>query len=41
LVSFFFTTPIIGKKLQSMKHKIERITGGVLIALGLKLLVDL
>lgn len=38
LVAFFFTTPMIGQKLQNSKHWIERITGGVLMLLSLKLL---
>lgn len=40
MVSFFFTTPVIGKKLHAMRHNIERITGAVLIVLGIKLLID-
>lgn len=38
LVALFFTSPILGKVLQANKHWLERITGGVLILLGLKLL---
>jgi RhtB (resistance to homoserine/threonine) family protein len=38
LVAIFFTSPIIGQKIAKFKHWLERITGGVLIALGLKLL---
>lgn len=38
LVAVFFTSPIIGKKIESLKHWLERCTGGVLILLGLKLI---
>ncbi|HEV2524065.1 MAG TPA: LysE family transporter [Gammaproteobacteria bacterium] len=38
LVAFFFTSPIIGKRIDAFKHWLERITGGVLILLGIKLL---
>jgi len=38
LVALFFTNPHIGAKLKNVKHWIERITGGALILLGLRLL---
>jgi len=38
LVAIFFTSPIIGRKIEACKHWLERFTGGVLIFLGLKLL---
>lgn len=38
LVALFFTNPYIGSKLKKGKHWIERITGGALILLGLRLL---
>lgn len=38
LVTFFFTSPVIGKKIDAFKHWLERFTGGVLILLGIKLL---
>lgn len=38
LVTFFFTHPLIGRKLHACKHWIERTTGGILMLLGLKLL---
>jgi RhtB (resistance to homoserine/threonine) family protein len=38
LVTFFFTSPVIGKKIDAFKHWLERLTGGVLILLGIKLL---
>ncbi len=38
LVSLFFTSPMIGQKIEAVKHWLERFTGGVLILLGLKLL---
>ena len=40
LVAFFFTSPVIAKKIEAFKHWLERFTGGVLILLGLKLLSD-
>jgi threonine/homoserine/homoserine lactone efflux protein len=38
MVTLFFTNPIISEKLKNGKHWIERITGGLLILLGLHLL---
>lgn len=38
LVALFFTNPYIGAKLKKAKHWIERITGGALVLLGLRLL---
>ncbi len=38
LVALFFASPSISKKIQQCKHWLERITGGVLVALGIKLL---
>jgi RhtB (resistance to homoserine/threonine) family protein len=38
LVAFFFTSPVIGKKINAFKHWLERFTGVVLILLGIKLL---
>jgi RhtB (resistance to homoserine/threonine) family protein len=38
LVALFFTTEVIASKLAASKHWLERITGGILMLLGLKLL---
>lgn len=38
VVALFFTNPYIGAKLKRCKHWIERITGGALMLLGLRLL---
>lgn len=38
LIAIFFTHPIISSKLQNLKHWIERVTGGALVLLGLRLL---
>ncbi len=38
LVAIFFTSPVIGQKIESLKHWLERFTGGVLVLLGLKLI---
>lgn len=38
LVALFFTNPVIGRKIETFKHWLERFTGGVLMLLGLKLL---
>ena len=38
LVSLFFSNPLIGRKIHSSKHWLERFTGVVLILFGLKLL---
>jgi RhtB (resistance to homoserine/threonine) family protein len=38
VVACFFTSPVIGKKIDSFKHWLERFTGGILILLGIKLL---
>lgn len=38
LVSLFFTSPVIGRRIKAVKHWLERFTGGVLVLLGLKLL---
>lgn len=40
VVAFFFTSPAIGKRIDSFKHSLERFTGGILILLGIKLLSD-
>lgn len=37
-VAFFFTNPLVSAKLKKGKHWIERVTGGALAFLGLKLL---
>ncbi|HXH54339.1 MAG TPA: LysE family transporter [Gammaproteobacteria bacterium] len=39
LVAFFFTSPVIGKRINAFKHWLERFTGGILILLGMKLLI--
>lgn len=38
LVAVFFTHPYIAMRLKNIKHWIERVTGGVLMLLGLRLL---
>jgi RhtB (resistance to homoserine/threonine) family protein len=38
LVAVFFTHPYISEKLKQSKHWIERVTGGALVLLGLRLL---
>ncbi len=38
LVALFFTSPMIGQRIQVFKHWLERFTGGVLMVFGLKLL---
>ncbi len=37
IVAFFFTNPVIGKRIYTFKHWLERFTGGILILLGIKL----
>jgi RhtB (resistance to homoserine/threonine) family protein len=38
LVAFFFTSEAMGRKLEASKHWLERVVGGILLLLGLRLL---
>lgn len=36
-VAWFLTNPVMGQKIEGLKHWLERITGGILVLLGIKL----